>query len=154
VEWLKNQSCVDPDRIGITGSSYGGYLSALALTSAADYFTHGIANLSVMDWQLYDNVYTERYMDTYEQNREGYNAGSVLTHVEKFKGKLLITHGLMDDNVHVQNSIQFVDKMQDAGKIFEMMFYPNERHGWGGNKRTHSQKLKKDFWQRHFFDNN
>ncbi len=152
VEWLKKQSFVDPDRIGITGSSYGGYLSALALTSAADHFTHGIANLSVMDWQLYDNVYTERYMDSYKQNQEGYEQGSVLTHVDKFKGKLLLTHGFMDDNVHVQNSIQFVDKMQDAGKTFEMMFYPNERHGWGGEKRTHSQKLKKDFWQRHFFE--
>lgn len=152
VNWLKKQDFVDEKRIGITGSSYGGYLSALALTYGSDYFTHGIANLSVMDWQLYDNVYTERYMDTYEQNPEGYKQGSVLTHVEQYKGKLLVTHGLMDDNVHVQNSIQFVDKMQDAGKEFEMMFYPNERHGWGGPKRRHSQQLKHNFWQRHFFN--
>jgi dipeptidyl-peptidase-4 len=151
VNWLKKQSFVDPDRIGITGSSYGGYLSAMALTYGADYFTHGIASLSVMDWQLYDNVYTERYMDTYEQNPAGYDQGSVLSHVDKYKGKLLITHGLMDDNVHVQNSIQLIDKLQDAGKEFEMMFYPNERHGWGGPKGTHNRKLKESFWKRSFF---
>jgi dipeptidyl-peptidase-4 len=151
VNWLKEQTFVDADRMGITGSSYGGYLSALALTYGADYFTHGIANLSVMDWQLYDNVYTERYMDTYEQNKKGYDQGSVLSHVEQYKGKLLITHGLMDDNVHVQNSIQLIDKLQDAGKEFEMMFYPNERHGWGGAKGLHSRKLKESFWKRSFF---
>ncbi len=152
VNWLKKQPFVDTDRMGITGSSYGGYLSALALTYGADYFTHGIANLSVMDWQLYDNVYTERYMDTYQQNEKGYQQGSVLSHVDKYKGKLLITHGLMDDNVHVQNSIQLIDKMQDAGKEFEMMFYPNERHGWGGPKGKHARKLKESFWKRAFFE--
>lgn len=152
VKWLRKQPFVDADRMGITGSSYGGYLSALALTYGADYFTHGIANLSVMDWQLYDNVYTERYMDTYEQNKKGYDQGSVLTHVDNYKGKLLITHGLMDDNVHVQNSIQLIDKLQDAGKEFEMMFYPNERHGWGGPKGSHSRKLKESFWKRAFFN--
>lgn len=151
VNWLKEQPFVDANRMGITGSSYGGYLSALAVTYGADYFTHGIANLSVMDWQLYDNVYTERYMDTYEQNPKGYDQGSVLSHVDLYKGKLLITHGLMDDNVHVQNSIQLIDKLQDAGKEFEMMFYPNERHGWGGAKGRHSRKLEESFWKRAFF---
>lgn len=151
VNWLRKQSFVDADRMGITGSSYGGYLSAMALTYGAQYFTHGIANLSVMDWQLYDNVYTERYMDTYEQNPNGYDQASVLSHVEQYTGKLLITHGLMDDNVHVQNSIQLIDKLQDAGKEFEMMFYPNERHGWGGPKGTHARKLKESFWSRSFF---
>lgn len=151
VNWLKEQAFVDAERMGITGSSYGGYLSALALTYGSEYFTHGIANLSVMDWQLYDNVYTERYMDTYEKNPKGYDQGSVLSHVDQYKGKLLITHGLMDDNVHVQNSIQLIDKLQDAGKEFEMMFYPNERHGWGGPKGSHSRKLKESFWKRSFF---
>lgn len=152
VNWLKKQPFVDASRMGITGGSYGGYLSALALTYGADYFTHGIANLSVIDWQLYDNVYTERYMDTYEQNPKGYDQGSVLSYVEQYKGKLLITHGLMDDNVHVQNSIQLIDKLQDAGKEFEMMFYPNERHGWGGPKGKHDSALKESFWKRAFFE--
>ncbi|MBL4649778.1 MAG: prolyl oligopeptidase family serine peptidase, partial [Aureispira sp.] len=82
---------------------------------------------------------------------KGYGQGSVLSHVDQYRGKLLITHGLMDDNVHVQNSIQLIDKLQDAGKEFEMMFYPNERHGWGGPKGSHSRKLKESFWKRSFF---
>lgn len=151
VKWLHQQPFIDKKRIGITGSSYGGYLSAMALTKGADYFTHGIASLSVIDWRLYDNVYTERYMDTYDQNIDGYTKGSVLTHVPQYKGKLLVIHGLMDDNVHVQNSIQLIDKLQDEKKDFEMMFYPNERHGWGGPKGSHLDRLEKQFWKKHFF---
>ena len=71
--------------------------------------------------------------------------------MDLYKGKLLITHGLMDDNVHVQNSIQLIDKLQDAKKEFEMMFYPNERHGWGGAKGRHLQALEESFWKRSFF---
>ena len=151
VKWLRKHSFIDSGRIGIQGSSYGGYLSALALTYASDYFTHGIASASVTDWRLYDNIYTERYMDTPASNPAGYDFGSVLTHADKLKGKLLIVHGTIDDNVHLQQSIQLISKLQEEGKDFEMMVYPGGRHGWGGNKRIHSQKLNRRFWQKYGF---
>jgi len=149
VKWLENKPFVDGNKIGITGGSYGGYITCLALTFGADYFNYGVADYPVTDWHLYDNVYTERYMDTPEQNQYGYDFGSCLTHAEKYKGKLLITHGTMDDNVHMQNTLQFIDKLQDLGKEFELMIYPGERHGWHGPKNEHLTKLKVNFW----FDN-
>ena len=113
VKWLREKPFIDETKIGITGGSYGGYTTCMALTYGADYFTHGIAQYSVTDWKLYDNVYTERYMDTPAENPDGYEFGSALTHADKYKGHLLITHGTMDDNVHMQNTIQLVDKLQD-----------------------------------------
>jgi dipeptidyl-peptidase-4 len=151
VKWLREKPFVDPERMGITGGSYGGYTTAMALTAGAEYWTHGIANLSVTSWRLYDNVYTERYMDTPEQNPEGYEAGSAMTHADKLVGKLRIVHGEMDDNVHMQNSLQLVSKLQDLGKDFELMIYPNGRHGWGGPKGTHNRDQQYKFWLKHFF---
>ncbi len=150
VKWLRQKAFVDETRMGITGGSYGGYMTAMALTYASDYFTHGVARSAVTDWRLYDNVYTERYMDTPADNPEGYDFGSVMTHAGKLKGKLLIIHGTIDDNVHMQNSIQLISKLQDLGKDFEMMVYPGGRHGWGGAKAQHSRKLGNDFWNREF----
>ena len=151
VTWLKKKPFVDGTKIGITGGSYGGYMSALALTSGADYWTHGIANLSVTSWALYDNVYTERFMDTPQQNPEGYEAGSVMFHAHKLKGKLRIVHGEMDDNVHMQNSLQLIGQLQELNKDFEFMIYPNGRHGWGGKKAIHNQNEQHQFWMKHFF---
>ncbi|MBN2570661.1 MAG: DPP IV N-terminal domain-containing protein [Ignavibacteriales bacterium] len=152
VKWLKQKSFIDTTKIGITGGSYGGYVTCMALTYGADYFTHGIAEFSVTDWHLYDNVYTERYMDTPEENPDGYNFGSVMNYVDKYKGKLLITHGTLDDNVHMQNSIQLISKLQDLDKDFEMMFYPNERHGLRYPKRNHSNRESIQFWFKYFLD--
>jgi dipeptidyl-peptidase-4 len=152
VEWLRAKDFIDPSRMGIMGSSYGGYMTAMALTYGADYFTHGVSSAPVTDWHLYDNAYTERFMDTPKDNPEGYAFGSVMTHVPKFKGKLLLIHGTIDDNVHMQNSVQLVSKLQDEGKSFEFMIYPGGRHGWGGAKRVHSNQLTNDFWMRHFFN--
>ena len=152
VKWLRNKPFIDADKIGITGGSYGGYLTALALTSAADYFTHGVSLFPVTDWRLYDNVYTERFMDTPEENPEGYDNGSAIVQAENLKGKLLIVHGMMDDNVHMQNTMQFVSKLQDLNKDFDMMVYPGERHGWGGAKRRHLSNLTNGFWKEHFID--
>ncbi|MDW7681265.1 MAG: prolyl oligopeptidase family serine peptidase, partial [bacterium] len=150
VKWLHGKSFVDPERIGISGGSYGGYATCLALTYGSNYFTHGVAHFSVTDWRLYDSVYTERYMDTPEENPEGYDFGSVLTHADKYKGYLLITHGTMDDNVHMQNTIQLIDKFQELDKDFELMLYPNARHGVGGKKRDHFTRQSLQFWFRHF----
>lgn len=137
--WLKSQANVDPNKICITGGSFGGYMTCMALTYGADVFNYGMANFSVTDWQLYDSHYTERYMDTPKENPEGYKLTSAVTYAAKYKGLLRIVHGTMDDNVHMQNTIQLVNRLEDLGKHFEMMVYPGERHGWGGAKGIHSR---------------
>ncbi|MCF8223080.1 MAG: S9 family peptidase [Bacteroidales bacterium] len=150
VKWLRSKPWVDAGRMGITGGSYGGYTTALALTRGADYWTHGIAKYSVTDWRLYDNVYTERFMDTPQDNPEGYENGSVLTYANNLKGELYIVHGMADDNVHMQNSIWLISKLQDEGKIFDFMIYPGGRHGWGGPKGMHSRNEDHRHWIKWF----
>ena len=135
-KWLKEKSFVDPNRIGITGGSFGGYLTCMALTYGADVFTHGVANALVTDWQFYDTHYTERYMDSPKENPEGYKATSVMTYADKLKGNLRIVHGSSDDNVHMQNTLVLINKLQDLKKQFEFMLYPGERHGIGANSRA------------------
>lgn len=151
VKWLLKKPYVDGTRIGITGSSYGGYLTCLALTMGADYWTHGFASSPVTDYRLYDNIYTERYMDTPEENYKGYRNGSALTYAKYLKGKLFLTHGDMDDNVHMQNSIYFISKLQEEGKSFLFMIYPGNRHRYTGAKAIHSFKEANNFWLRNFF---
>ncbi len=152
VKYLKTLPFVDTTKIGITGGSYGGYLTCLALTYASDYFTHGVSDFPVTDWKLYDNIYTERYMDTPSENPEGYKFGSAISHADKYKGYLLITHGSLDDNVHMQNTIQLADKLISLNKDFEMMIYPNERHGYGFPKRNHQYREYIQFWFKHFLN--
>jgi dipeptidyl-peptidase-4 len=151
-KWLRAKPFVDTTKICITGGSYGGYVTCMALTYGADYFTHGIALYSVTDWRLYDSHYTERYMDTPAENPEGYKNGSVLTFANKYKGLLRIVHGTMDDNVHMQNSIQLVDALQNLGKHFEFMLYPGERHGWRGPKATHLRNDNYRFYYKHLLE--
>lgn len=150
VKWLCEKTFVDPARIGITGGSYGGYITAFALTYGSDYFKYGIANFGVMDWALYDSHYTERYMDSPADNPEGYTFNSVMTHAARYKGgdhsMLRIVHGTMDDNVHMQNSIQLIDTLQNLDKPFEFMLYPGERHGWRGAKAVHLKHDNYRFW--------
>lgn len=131
-KWLKQQSWVDTSRLAITGGSFGGYMTCMALTYGADVFTHGIANASVTDWQFYDTHYTERFMDSPAENPDGYKNTSIMTYAPKYKGLLRIVHGTSDDNVHMQNSLTLINKLQDLGKHFEFMLYPGERHGIGG----------------------
>ncbi len=151
VKWLSAKPWVDSTKIGITGSSYGGYMTCMALTKGADFWTHGFAGSSVTDWRLYDNIYTERFMDTPQDNPEGYKEGSSLTFASRYKGKLYLTHGDMDDNVHMQNSIYLISRLQDDGKIFEFMLYPGGRHGWGGAKAAHVRNEEYNFWMKNFF---
>ncbi|NIM91283.1 MAG: prolyl oligopeptidase family serine peptidase [Candidatus Aminicenantes bacterium] len=152
VRWLHQKPFVDKERIGISGGSYGGYTTCMALTYGADYFTHGYARASVTDWRLYDTVYTERYMDRPCENKPGYEFGSVMNHAEKLKGVLFLAHGTMDDNVHMQNTVQLIDKFIDLGKKFEFMLYPNQRHGFRDKKREHSNRHYVDFWFKHFLN--
>jgi dipeptidyl-peptidase-4 len=137
VKWLRRQPYVDSTKICITGASYGGYVAALALTYGAGYFTHGIANLSVTDWHLYDSHYTERYMDAPDENPDGYATSSVQAHARNYKGLLRIVHGALDDNVLLQNALQLADTLQSLNKHFELMVYPDQRHGVGGAKFHH-----------------
>ncbi len=153
VKWLLTKPYIDPARMGITGSSYGGYMTCLALTKGAEYWTHGFARSSVTDYRLYDDIYTERYMDTPQENPEGYKDGSALTWAKNYKGKLYMTHGDMDDNVHIQNSIYLISRLQDEGKSFQFMLYPDGRHSWSGVKAIHSRNEANKFWLKSFFGN-
>jgi dipeptidyl-peptidase-4 len=126
--WLKSQSYVDGSRIGMWGWSYGGFMTSYALTHSQS-FKLGIAGGTVADWRDYDSVYTERYMQTPQNNPEGYKKSSPVTAAKDLHGKLLLIHGAIDDNVHMQNTIQFVYELQKAGKQFDLMIYPKSRHG-------------------------
>jgi dipeptidyl-peptidase-4 len=128
IAWLKSQPYVDGSRIGIWGWSYGGYMTSYALTHSKS-FRIGIAGGSVTDWRLYDTIYTERYMGTPQNNPEGYRKSSPLHFAKDLSGKILLIHGMIDDNVHMQNTIQFAYELQKAGKPFQLMLYPKSRHG-------------------------
>ena len=128
IAWLKRQPWVDPDRIGINGWSYGGFMVTYALTHSRS-FAMGIAGGPVTDWRHYDSIYTERYMKTPEHNPEGYKATSPLAAARDLHGQLLLIHGAIDDNVHPQNTLRFANELQKAGKPFRLMLYPKARHG-------------------------
>lgn len=154
VKWLIANGNADPTKICITGFSYGGYLTCYALTYGADVFTHGMAGGSVTDWSLYDTHYTERYMGTLADNPDGYKSSSPLNFVNNYKGVLQIVHGVIDDNVHLQNSLQLIAKLEDAKKDFECMVYPGGRHGWANlaSRNLHYQNLKTKFIYRYLLE--
>ncbi len=125
--WLKKHPWVDAARIGIDGWSYGGFLVSYALTHSTS-FAMGIAGGPVTDWRNYDSIYTERYMQTPQNNPDGYRRSSPRFAARDLHGRLLLIHGAIDDNVHVQNTLQFAEALQEAGKPFELMLYPSARH--------------------------
>ena len=151
-DWLRSKPFVAGDKIGIAGGSYGGYTTLMALTYGAGKFNYGQAGSSVSDWQLYDSVYTERYMDTPAENPEGYKNGAVLTHVDRYKGGLRITHGTIDDNVHMQNSLQVIDWLTTHNQPFELMVYPGSRHGLQLSQRPHANRESHEFWVRNLLN--
>lgn len=136
--WLKSRPWVNTAKVAINGGSFGGYITCMALTYGADVFNYGIASYSVTDWQLYDTHYTERFMNKPQDNEEGYKNTSVLSYIDRYKGGLRIVHGTTDDNVHMQNSIQLINALQDRNRNFELMLYPNQRHGISGRKAAHN----------------
>ncbi|MDR2586212.1 MAG: S9 family peptidase [Prevotellaceae bacterium] len=152
VEWLVENRQANPQIILIYGFSYGGYITSYALTYGADTFTHGIAGGSVTDWMLYDATYSERFMDTPQENPNGYAKSAVLPYAEKLQGKLLLTHGLRDENVHIQNTWQLVNLLQEHNKEFELMIYPESRHGYRGKKSIHSRVNDIRFIYKHLLD--
>ena len=128
LSWLRQQPYVDGARIGIHGWSYGGFLTAYALTHST-LFTMGIAGGTVSDWRNYDTIYTERYLQTPQSNPEGYRESSPRFFADSLHGRLMLIHGMIDDNVHVQNTLQLAYELQRANKPFELMLYPRSRHG-------------------------
>jgi len=123
---------IDKERIGIFGWSYGGYLSSLCITKGADVFSSAIAVAPVTNWRFYDNIYTERFMRTPQENGENYDINSPINHVEKLEGNYLLIHGSADDNVHFQNSMEMINALVNANKQFDFFVYPNKNHGIHG----------------------
>ena len=137
---------VDPQRIGVMGWSYGGFMASLAITKGADVFKMAIAVAPVTNWRNYDNIYTERFMRTPKENPDGYDANSPVNFVNLFKGKFLLIHGSADDNVHYQNSMELVNAMVKADKQIDLFIYPNRNHGiYGGNTRNHLFSMMLNF---------
>tara|TARA_B100001142_G_scaffold326653_1_gene382579 strand:+ start:1780 stop:3933 length:2154 start_codon:yes stop_codon:yes gene_type:complete len=137
---------IDKNRIGIQGWSYGGYMSSLAITKGSDIFSLAIAVAPVTSWRYYDNIYTERYMRTPEENSKGYDENSPINHVDKLKGDYLLIHGSADDNVHLQNTMEMISALVNADKEFDLFIYPDKNHGiYGGNTRYHLYKKMTDF---------
>jgi len=137
---------VNKDRIGIWGWSYGGFMSSTCIMKGADVFKMAIAVAPVTNWRYYDNIYTDRYMRTPQENEKGYDENAPVKMVDKLKGKFLLVHGTADDNVHFQNSAMLLDALINADKEFDSEFYPNKNHGiYGGNTRYHLYKRMTDF---------
>jgi dipeptidyl-peptidase-4 len=128
VRWLETLGFADISRVGIYGWSYGGYMSVMALATAPEVFKAGVVGAPVTFWEGYDTAYTEKYMGTPAENREGYRLGSALTHIDRLRGKLLVIHGMIDENVHFRHTARLMQSLIDAGKPFETLLYPNERH--------------------------
>ena len=149
VTWLTQQPYVDGSRIGIEGWSYGGFMTSYALTHS-DSFIMGISGGTVSDWRDYDTIYTERFMRTPQNNPDGYRASSPRFHAADLHGALLLLHGTMDDNVHLQNTLQFTYELQKAGKRFDLMLYPRSRHGvTDPDLNTHLRRGMLDFMLEH-----
>jgi dipeptidyl-peptidase-4 len=144
-EYSKN-TFVDASRVGIMGWSYGGFMASLGITKGADVFKMAIAVAPVTNWRYYDNIYTERFMRTPQENADGYDRNSPINYVDNIKGKFLLIHGSSDDNVHFQNTMDMTTALVKANKQFELFVYPNKNHGiYGGNTRNHLFQLMLTF---------
>ncbi|WP_233350349.1 S9 family peptidase [Henriciella barbarensis] len=153
VEWLKSQPFVDAERVAIQGWSYGGYMTLMTILQAPEgTFAAAVAGAPVTDWSLYDTFYTERYMDTPQDNADGYDKSSVFYHLERLEAALpplLLVHGMADDNVTFDNTTRLMAEMQEKGLLFELMTYPGQRHGIRGQAlQTHLMKTRMAFLNR------
>ncbi|RYZ22373.1 MAG: S9 family peptidase [Chitinophagaceae bacterium] len=132
-KWMaKTMPFVDKQNIGHWGWSFGGFMSSLAITKGNDAFTAAVAVAPVTSWRFYDNIYTERYMRTPQENKAGYDDNAPINFVNRIKGKYLLIHGTADDNVHFQNATQMISSLVKANVDFETMYYPNKNHGISG----------------------
>lgn len=135
-KYFQSRSYVDATRVGIWGWSYGGYMAANCITHGADYFKMAISVAPVTDWEYYDSIYTERYMRTPGENKDGYEEGSPINYAGEVKGHYMLVAGTGDDNVHFQNTVEFVHALEKAEKPFSLMIFPDKNHSiYGGNTR-------------------
>jgi dipeptidyl-peptidase-4 len=148
LKWLKSQSWVDGKRIGVHGWSNGGYMTLMLLAQASDQYACGIAGAPVTDWGLYDTHYTERYMNLPAANVDGYREARVLQHVDGLTSKLLLVHGMADDNVLFTNSTSLMSALQKRGQPFELMTYPGAKHGLKGKDLLHRLRISEAFFTR------
>lgn len=137
IEYLKSLPFVDQQRIGVHGWSYGGFMTLNLMLKHADTFKVGVAGGPVVDWKMYEIMYGERYMDTPEENPEGYEHSNMLNHAQKLEGKLMLIHGVQDQTVVMQHSIQFLKKCIDLGKQVDFFVYPTHEHNVRGTDRVH-----------------
>ncbi|MFK7755707.1 MAG: S9 family peptidase [Flavobacteriales bacterium] len=143
---LKTWKDVDPERVGIQGWSYGGFMASHCITQGADEYAMAIAVAPVTNWKYYDSIYTERFMRTPQENNDGYENNSPINHVEKLKGKYLLIHGSADDNVHYQNTMEMVNALVANNKQFDLFIYPDRNHGiYGGYTRLHLFTMMRDY---------
>lgn len=134
--YLYKHFSIDSTRIGMFGWSYGGYMTSLCMTRSNGLFKVGVAVAPVTNWRYYDNIYTERFMRTPQENPSGYDDNSPINYSSLLKGKFLLIHGSGDDNVHIQNTMEFTEKLIQANKQFDLMIYPDKNHSiYGGNTR-------------------
>lgn len=145
-KYLGNLSYIDKNRIGHWGWSFGGFMSSLAITKGAEIFNAAVAVAPVTSWRFYDNIYTERFMRTPQENAKGYEETAPINYVDRIKGKFLIVHGTGDDNVHFQNSVQMIEAMIQKNIDFESGYYPNKAHGISGGNATFHLYNKMTAW--------
>ena len=149
VRWLVAQGLADPDRVGVYGWSYGGYMTLMCLCRAPDVFKMGVAGAPVTHWDGYDTHYTERYMGTPDSNPDGYRVSSVMSHVENLRGSLLIVHGLIDENVHFRHTARLINSLIKARKPYELHLFPDERHMPRSlDDRIYMEERISDFFER------
>ena len=147
-QYLGTLPYVDKNRIGIWGWSFGGYMTLMSMSEGTPVFKAGVAVAAVTDWNYYDTIYGERFMRTPQENAEGYKAGSAFTRADKLHGKLLLVHGLADDNVHYQNCAEYAEHLVQLGKQFDMQVYTNRNHSIiGGKTRLHLYTKLTDFFK-------
>ncbi len=156
ISYFRKYPFVNSQKVGIEGFSYGGTMSLLCCTAANEYFQYAIAGGAVADWKLYDTHYTERYMDTPQDNPSGYAQAAVFDRMGAYRGDktnmLRYTHGTGDDNVHFQNGLQIIDKLQQLGKDFELMIYPQGMHGYRGYQSNQSNLQDYRFWYEYLLE--
>ena len=149
VRWLVAQGLADPDRVGVYGWSYGGYMTLMCLCRAPDVFRMGVAGAPVTHWDGYDTHYTERYMRTPKSNPDGYRVSSVMSHVQNLSGALLLVHGLIDENVHFRHTARLINALIKARKPYDLHLYPDERHMPRSlADRVYMEERISDFFQR------
>lgn len=127
-EWLIKQGLAEANRIGLYGWSYGGYLSAMTLARFPEVFCCAVSGAPVTSWDGYDTFYTEKYMGLPSEKPDSYEYGSVMHHVHKMRGRLLLVHGMIDENVHFRHTARLVNALVAAGKPYELLIFPDERH--------------------------